>query len=561
MTNEIPQAPPRAPTAPQADGARERLVRITQNTRWRAWLPPVFLFCAAWLVTWQYYPLSRSLSDDPGIFAYLSQLVADGLAPHKYAFNEQASLTFFVGGAAMRLGDLVGLHHLIAFRFISILCFAVVAVLTYTLALRLTRARLVGFVAGAIFIGFEGYGVRAATALEPKALMLVFGLTSLLALQNRKWIWAGVWAGLAGLAWQIAWGYLIVALLLAVVQGGDTLRKRLRAFTLTLAPALGILGIYFLYFFVQNAQTEMVQQTFLSPLLMHTTGSRSVLARGRQLAATFMVGYGAHAGFAILGITGFAIWLVRALRVWHVRELPRRILQLFFLNRRTAGTLLVICGFTLYSFLDFQNYPDWFPLLPYLAIFAAWLIAQAAARAMRFLKVPPNARYAAYTTLAGIVLVGSTAHAFVSPPVEKRMKGITWQAQERAALELGQQLGPDNSVWAIGSAELLFFMRRHNLNKYIYLFGNVDAAADQFEPGGFRQVLRDALAQKPALWVVARLQKRKFSSKTSFNELEQAVKTYVPLQRCKTLGNAGFYTNPEIADTVFPKNGQGCVKR
>lgn len=525
------------------------------------WFPPLLLFCAALVVVWQYNPLHRTLPEDPGIFAYISQLVADGLVPHKDAFNEQSSLTFLLGGAAMRAGDLVGLHHLLAFRAAAALLFALTAVLTYFVAAGFTRARVVGFMAGAILIGFEGFGARAATTLEPKATMLVFGLACLLALQKRNWFWAGAFAGAAGLAWQIAWGYLVVALLLAFAQSGRTNRARARAAGSTLGAALLVLAIYALYFVAHNATLEMFQQTFLSPLLMHSVGARTLLARLNQLRRTFLVGYSSHVVFGVLGAAGFVVWLTAHWRPWELRKFFRRAFYFLFQNRRTAGVLCVTLGFSVYSFADFQNYPDWFPLLPYLSIFAAWLVWQAAARVIQFLKVPPHLARTSYAALALGILVLSTAHAFLYGAPEPRMKGMTWETQQRAADELNAALGPDATVWMIGKADLLFFTRRHNLNKYIYLIGNVDAAADAFEVGGFQKMFSDALAQKPTLLVLARLQKRKFTSPANFRLAQQAGSAYVPLRHCASIRNAQFFVRPDVADALFPAGAKGCVKR
>ncbi|MBI4673969.1 MAG: hypothetical protein HY741_20170 [Chloroflexi bacterium] len=544
-----------------AQGIAVAHATLAFSSRFRAWFPPTLLFCAALVVVWQYNPLHRTLTEDPGIFAYISQLVADGLAPHQYAFNEQSSLTFMLGGAAMRLGDLIGLHRLLAFRAASLLLFAVTVVLTYFVGLGFTRARIVGLLAGAILIGFEGYGVRAATTLEPKATMLVFGLACVWALQKRKWFWAGAFAGAAGLAWQIAWGYLIVALLLACVQSGSTFRARARGVGLTLGAALCVFGVYALYFVAHNAQVEMFQQTFLSPLLMHAVGGRTMLARVVQLGRTFVVGYRSHVGFGVLGATGFVLWLGAHWRPWDIRKFFRRAFYFLFQNRRTAGGLLVVFGFGLYSFIDFQNYPDWFPLLPHLSMFAAWVLWQLAARVIQFFKVSPETARASYVALALGVLVLSAAHAFLSPPPERRMKGITWEMQQRAADELNQSLGPDAAVWMIGKADLLFFMRRQNLNKYIYLIGNVDAAADTFEAGGFQQMFSDALGQKPVLYVLARLQKRKFTSLANYRLVERSTQEFVPLRHCKSIRSGRFFVRPDLADALFPANAKGCVRR
>jgi hypothetical protein len=524
-------------------------------------LAPLFLVFIALLVAWQYDPLHRTLTGDHGVFAYLSQLVADGFTPHKFAFNEQASLTFFLGGAAMRVGDLFGVHRLLALRAVGILCFGIVILLTYTLTLRWTRSGWAAFAAGAILVGFEGYGVRAATGLEPKAFMLAFGLATLLVLQKRQWFWAGALAVLAGLVWQIAWGYLIVALLLAFVQGGARWRDRMRALLVTLVPALGILAVYVVYFIARDAHVELFQQTILAPAFMHAPGERALLARAQQLYNTFLIGYSSHLIFGILGIGGLGIWLLTNLRPWKIRNLPAHGAYYLFLNRRTAGTLLVIAGFTLYSFLDFQNYPDWIPMLPFLALFAAWLLWQATARVLQFLQLAPRPCAAAFAALAAALLSASVAHAFLAPPPNKRMEGLTWQDQQRTALALNRALGAETPLWVVGRPELLFMMRRQNINPYIYLFGNVDGIIDRLEPGGFQQMLDDALAQKPGLLVLARLPKRKFSAPANYRALESIKKYFVPVRACRALGEGNFLVRPDLVKPLLSADTQNCVKK
>lgn len=545
----------------RAHGTAQERLPIKLPARFRVALPPIVLFAAALVVARQYAPFTQPLTGDPGIFAYISQLVAQGLAPHKYAFNEQASLTYLVGGASMWLGDRLGLHHLVSFRLASLFFFAATAILTYWLASGFTRSRWIGFLAGAILIGFEGLGARASTALEPKAFMLVFGLAGLLLLQRRKWFWAGALTCAAGLAWQIAWGYLLVALLLAFVQGGKTFSARARALAMTLGAALLTFASYTLYFVAHSATPEMLEQTFLAPLLMHSVAARSLMGRLSQLTRTFALGYNAHIAFGIAGAFGLAAWLVAHLCPWELYKLPRRAIYFFLQNRRTAGTLLAVLGFGAYSFVDFQNYPDWIPLLPFLSLFAAWLLWQACATALNFFTLSPRARQIVYAALALVVLFASIWHAFTVPVATRRMQNVTWQMQQAVADDLNQRLGAGNTVWIVGKTELLFFMQRQNLIKYIYFFGNTDAAADAFEPGGFQTMYADALAQKPALLVLARLPKRKFSDLAHFRQIEKSMQDFVPLARCKTIGAGHFLVQPALADALFPKNAAGCIKR
>ncbi len=531
------------------------------SKHWRGLAPPLFLFVATLVVLWQYDPLHRSIYHDPGIFAYLSQLVAQGFALHKYAFNEQASLTFLVGGTAMRVGDVFGLHHLISFRFAGMLVMAGVVTLTYITGALFTRSRAIAFFAGLVMLGYNGYAMRAATTLEPKSLALALGLATIYFLFKRKWVLAGACAGAAGLAWQIAWGYLIVALLLAAIQGGKNFSTRARAVLITVIPALVLFAFYFIYFYWKGAHIEMIQQTFLAPIVMHQVGSKSFDARIFKLAKTFYLGFGAHVVFGILGASGFLTWLGAHLvpDLKGLRVVLHRVLYFFFQNRRTSATLLVVFGFLFYSYLDFQNYPDWIPLLPFISMFAAWLVWTICLRAFKRWNASPITQRVAFTVVAIVFAVISTFHVW--QPMGSLSTRNTWQDQQRVADELNQTLGADARVWLIGKAEMLFFMRRVNVNKYIYLFGRVDAGAQEFEPGGFRGMVDNALAQKPVLVSLARATAKNFSNRANAKYIESKMNPLIKLKRCRIVGGGRFYVQPAQAHTLFPQNGQGCLKQ
>ncbi len=503
-------------------------------------------------------PWHQPLNWDPGIYALISQYVAQGLAPHQAAFNEQASLSFLLGGAAMWLGDWIGLHHLISFRLAAMLVLAAVVVLTYRVGWAFTRSRLAGLAAGILLLGFTGYTARVALALEPKAFMLLPGLAALYFLYRRKWFWAGACGAAAGFAWQIAWGYLVVALLLAGLQGGGTARRRGRALGFAASGALVVAASYLLFYVAHRAQVEMLQQTFLAPLLMHADTTRPLLARLEQLARYFARGFPESIAVGIFGAVGLAAWLGAHLVPWR-RGFLRRAAYYSLLNRRTAGTLLVTAGFLLYLLYDFQNFPDWIPLLPFVALFAAWLIESVLGELLRAWKPAPSRRRAALAGLVVILLAVSVLPTAAQAQSQPSL-GRTWQEQQAVADALNAQLGAE-AVWVVGQAETLFFMRRQNANKYIYLFGKVDAAADAFEPGGLRQVIIDSQTRRPALLVLARLDGDIFATPAHLQLLERAHNPYVLLKRCRTMVSGRYFVRADLADALFPVGGQGCIRR
>lgn len=520
--------------------------------------PPLFLFLVALLFAWLYDPLHRTLYEDPGIFALISQLVAQGFAPHQIVFNEQASLTYLLGGAVMWLGNFVGLHPLISFRILSMLVFAGVVVLTYVVGKIVTNSTFVGFIAGLILVSFQGYAMRAAIALEPKSLMLLFGLGALYFLSKRKWLIAGALASAAGLAWQIAWGYLILALLLSLMQGGSTLQERGWAFLKTLGAALVVFLVYLAFYIAHSAQVEMFQQTFLAPLIMHDGEHIPFIAIMVKLAKAFYVGYGVGWVYGVLGTVGLLVWLGAQAYAKQWRGVALRISDILIGNPRTSGTLLAIGGFALFSYLDFQNYPDWFPLLPFIAIFGAWFLYFVYRFLTTRLTLSHSLQRAGLLALAFLVLLFGTYQTVAATRGELK---ITWQDQQRVADEINREIPPGAPIWLSYKPELLFFLKRHNSNKYIYLLGRVDAAADAFEPGGFDRMFSSIQNQHPVLYALDGFKARKISTHAHFEFVKHTFQNFIPLTSCRILGRGKFYApNPQAAQ-LFPTDKNACLHR
>lgn len=539
---------------------RERL-NVTVVPRGMAIALPVFLFLTALFVFYRYDPLYRSVSDDPAIFVYISKLAAQGIPPHLGAFNEQSSLTFLAGGAAMWLGEHWRVPDLMSYRLLSLLVASSVVVLTYAVGARFARSRAVGLVAGLMMLGMRGYGFRAADVLEPKSLMLLGGLSALYLLSRHRWFWAGVFAGAAGLAWQIGWIYALVALVLALAQGGKARGARLRAAGAMAAGFAIALGLYMLYFIFNGALVPMIQQTFIAPFLLHSIAGESLPLRLQRLARTFMGGYGGQLLFGLLGAAGWVTLLAIYLRT------RRRAAYFFLKNRRTAGVMLASLGFLLYSFVDFQNYPDWIPILPFISIFAAWFLVALWSYLSTRLNFSQRASWATLALIVGVVFVASTASAWRTLGVDYSVRTDNWRDQAKAAVALDRQLPRDASVWVLGKPELLFFSGRSNLNRYIYLFGDADAAVEAFEPGGFRGMVERARGAQPVLLVLARFNESDLANPANYKMIEQwAQNDFIKLKVCDDLGKGDFYVRTDQADALFPaqtSNGAKapCVSR
>jgi hypothetical protein len=103
-----------------------------------------------------------------------------------------------------RLDDLLAVRLL----FLGVSCGAVLLLFLLVEALFCSRRQAI--LTCAVFLGFWGYGVQAASGAFPKTLMLLLALATLLAATRRRWLLAGGSAALAMLARQPHGAVLVV---------------------------------------------------------------------------------------------------------------------------------------------------------------------------------------------------------------------------------------------------------------------------------------------------------------------------------------------------------------
>ena len=155
------------------------------------------------------------------------------------------------------------------------------------------------------------------------------------------------------------------------------------------------------------------------------------------------------------------------------------------LVRVILPTLVVIAGF---SALDFQGYPDAYPLLPY----AALGVGGAVAYVVRLPVLRPAAVVAALLAVAIAWTEFSTGRA----------QATTLMAQQTEAAELQRLLAPGDTILALGDATPLVLTDRTNPSRYIYLSSGVAAWQLRDMPDGFNGWMQQIRAANPAVIVL-----------------------------------------------------------
>lgn len=515
-------------------------------------LSALALFLLAWVVFAQYHPFDRTLEGDAGVYAYIAQGITLGHAPYRTTFDILTGLSMLLGASALWVGSALGIEPLIAIRLYTLTVSALVVALTFLVAQQFFGRRLPAWIAALIMLGWSGFALSAALGMQPKTLMVLCGLSALYLAARRRLFWAGVFAGGAALAWQIGilYGICLVLQELWSESGSPRGPTRRRALlSLAGGAAIPIAG-YALFYIAMGAFRDMLEQTLLVPPMMRR--SVHVLAlntRLRHMLNRFMAGYGSELGFGVLAAAGWALYLAPQVRNT-LRELrrTRRVAIPVLRTPSTGGVLLAFHAFFLFSLLDFQNYPDWIPLLPYLSMFAAYPLW----RATEWLAARVAIRGRAYAVLAALVCSAVLVAAVWDLPsqTERRLRG-EWRAQKAWAEHANAILPAGAPLFLLGRTELLFLMERRNLSRIVLLGDRFDAAVELIEPGGYDGWLGRLRAARPEVVAHARLKHRKFADPDNMTELREWIETeYVPIKPCGIVGKGKYYVRRDLADEL-----------
>lgn len=518
------------------------------------WLAPLTLLILACLVLVQYDPFRRRLDGDPAITSYIALMAARNVPPHLGVYDVKASLSPLLGALVIRAAERVGVPNILALRAWMIGMTALCVVLMYFIGTAFSRVRLVGIVSALILLGMAGFARRAALGIEPKTVMLFFALLALDALMRRRWFWAGVWGACAGLTWQVGFGYAALAVLLAWVQTCGT-SERGRAASIALAGILIPLALYVAYFAVQGALTPMVQQSVLAFFYGRGGAAAADQFAGLRLLEKFVEGYTDEIIFgalAVIGWIGSWTWII----------LKRRVRFILFENPRTGGTLLAFHGLLLFSFIDFQNYPDWIPLLPFVALFAAIALVYGGAFMTRRLVLPFRRRWVGAGALVVVVLLVALWDVPWSRNVYSLRVAGPLADQLQVAQELNRTFAPTEPLLILGKDEFLFFMGREPLTRYTFLLQNTDAVMDAFEPRGFAGWLAEVGEKRPAFVALDRLTRKSFAEPEHYVALRAWVtQDYVQLKACAGAGDGDYYVRADLGEPFAHPNSSDCFTR
>jgi hypothetical protein len=380
-----------------------------------------------------------------------------GVPPHQSAFDPKNMLPVLLAGAMTRLGDLAGLTPVASARILSVAAFSALVALMALFALRGTRRLEAGVFVVLGSLSLTTFLHHAALGGQPKIVLVLFLVATLVAVQAERYRLAAVLASLTFLCWQPA--LLTVATLgvvLLVVGAGR--RRLLEATALVALPVL----LYEGYFLATGALAEQWEQAYRFPSTSMTHSFPGFFSSLRDLSRLWDDNFGYPNVLPL--IAGATIGLIGV----NLLRAPR---QAGALLRASPGWLyfyLTMGAILAFTFYDHQGVPDLLFVLPALAVPVGVGLAAAVAR----VGAKGGARWARAAT--ALVAVGLLVLCVRAPGRQKYPSRYDLSDQIVAGNVVGHWLGQGETIYAVNAGHLLAFNRATNWIRHHSFFRGVN---------------------------------------------------------------------------------------
>ena len=330
--------------------------------------PPVKDSCRTWalatlvflcsLTTYSLYGFDGLLYADDGIHIYSAQQVIEGVAPYRSIFDLKGPGTPFIEATALVLGRSFGVDDVTTVRTASWIFSSAAVAGLFLLGRRILGSTSAALLAAAFFVAFWGFGIFAVSGPRAKTWAVGLEIFALLAVARRSWSIAGALGAVCALIWQ-PMGILPAAILLVVAVRSPS-GERGRAFIRTAAPMVVTAACVLAYFAWHRALFDLFDGTIGFTATMLDRGEHpGVLARAAEIVSSLRLGFRIYAGPIIIGLATTIV--VSAQRsIGPVRGRRPDVLH--------DVALWTATGWMIWSFLDYQSFIDFFPLLPWAAL-------------------------------------------------------------------------------------------------------------------------------------------------------------------------------------------------
>jgi hypothetical protein len=449
----------------------------------------IAVFMAAAVVYCQ-YGIEGTLVRDDANHLYGGQQIVRGVPPYVSIFFHKGPLSAMICGAAVYIANLFDLNDIFTVRitFFIISCLVVASI--FLLGTTLFQNKIVGILQALVFLQFWGFGRHALSGPRPKAPMVLFEILALLLTSRKQWFWAGVCGSLSALVWQPTTIFPLVTVFVAFMQsqkGRERARNLFHVF-LGISVPVCMVSIYFLF---KGAFYEFLDGTILFNLI-HLDPEplpHSILV---QILLSVKVGYGMMMYPIFIGFLMVFAMYVRSINLYGRELLSRDI---------SASVLLTFPAPIIWSFLDYQWYPDFYVFLPYLALGLGWLLYITINGINESIRTGPTGLKVISALLCAALIVNAASLYRRSAETGLRDQ-IDW-ARQIEELHI-----PGSGFVTVGAPEVLVLLKRTNPNRYVAVLNGFEHHMAANTPGGIDGWFEQLMENDPSVIVLGWTTKR-----------------------------------------------------
>lgn len=429
--------------------------------------------------------MNTILGRDNAIFLYAGEQFADGVPPYVSIFENKGPMPSFLAGWSISLARPLGIEPIYVVRAAFLLLSSMSVAALFLLAFNLFHSRSIGLLSALTFLTFLGFGRFACAGPRAKTPMVLFQILALTLMVRRSWFWASFCGALACLVWQPAGIFVIAPIVLSYLQSTrgrervDAVRRALLggAFPFALTAAYyaikgnlldAVYGFGLFNFVYLSREARDWHEGIVNPL-------RAIYIKDPATAPILVAGFIAMLALYVVRVRGQNGSIARTLK-----------------EDAFAGVLLTFPIPIIWSYFDFQKYPDAFVFLPYLVVAFAWGAWCAVGVLVSTLGRGRGLRMAILAVLA-VASVGTSASRYVAVGDQGLL------VQQRQAKEIRAMVSPGTALLAIGSPQIHAILNEANLTRYGIMIVGMGAYIDDKEPGGFEGWLERIESQKPPL--------------------------------------------------------------
>jgi hypothetical protein len=439
----------------------------------------------------------RPSHGDGANWDYFAQVIARGGVPYRDVVNIKSPLSAYIGAAAILVSKPFGLGDVIAIR-ITFFALAILTLgCTFLVAVDYFKSMRIALFTAIVMLTFDGFARFNGGGIQPKTVMVLFGLMTLWAIDKDRPLIAGVFGMLSALAWQP--GLLFVgAAGLAFSRYLTSWRDR-KAIKMLVGAAIP-LAILLVYFWAAGAlESFYLWNIHFNATVYAPNESRSLENFFRHLTKLVNGFYSKSREYFYVALAGvcLAIWQESQRAIKHGGRC---------LLERASTHAVIIAPSVYFGFcmIDIQGGPDLIPLIPFVAIFAAVAIVFVVEQTANFFSRMRKNR-ATIEGWASVAIIGFILYRNVSGAFFYERGFPTLRDQGPAVEEITSHLEPGDKIFVYGRTEILVLSGLTSISKYFLLDKGKARYLDQVELGGFDGWLERLKSERPKIVVLGRL--------------------------------------------------------